>query len=193
MDFEGQLPAIHHHADRLSGLTTGHGVVEGHIFSDKTMVWKQKNLFRLAQVSSQILEIGFNAGHSAMLMLMANPKLELFCFDLGEHGYVDPCYQYVAETFGTRFRLIKGDSSVTIPTFIQNHPNTKFDGFHVDGCHHADAARKDLRNCALLAKHGALVVFDDTDYTQLDKLWQDTLSEGLVIQVDLYETSSSRL
>lgn len=187
MDFDQQLTNIRQHATRLDQIAAGHRVVvEGHIFCGREMIWKQKNLYQMASSCKRILEIGFNAGHSAMIMLMANPKLELFCFDLGEHEYVDDCYIYLATTFGPRLRLIKGNSTTKLPEFVKDHPAIKFDGFHVDGCHLAEVARQDLVNCFSLAEDQAIVIFDDTDYPHLDAVWKEFVDGNKIVPVDLY-------
>lgn len=46
---------------------------------------KRANLYSVAQACESALEIGFNAGHSALIMLTANPAIStvlevFFCF-----------------------------------------------------------------------------------------------------------------
>eukprot|EP00439_Symbiodinium_sp_Y106_P077882 s410_g16.t1 len=70
---------------------------------------KQRNLWSLAASlpleDSVAVEIGFNAGHSALLMLTAHPKLQLIAFDLCEHAYTKPCFDILAAAFPGRLRL----------------------------------------------------------------------------------------
>ena len=35
--------------------------------------------------TDKILEIGFNAGHSALIMLLSNPNAKIVAFDIGSH------------------------------------------------------------------------------------------------------------
>ncbi|MDA9982003.1 hypothetical protein N9H39_04565 [Gammaproteobacteria bacterium] len=49
---------------------------------------KQRNLFSVARVGDRIMEIGFNAGHSELLFLLANPCSKITCFDLCTHSHI---------------------------------------------------------------------------------------------------------
>ena len=54
---------------------------------------KQLNLFWCGkQAETRICEIGFNAGHSAMLMLLGRDTsaLDFTVFDIGHHSYTKP-------------------------------------------------------------------------------------------------------
>lgn len=46
-----------------------------------------------------VIEIGFNAGHSSLLMLAAHPKLQIVAFDLCEHSYTRHRAAHVALSF----------------------------------------------------------------------------------------------
>ena len=175
------------HIDMINALIEGQNV-EGHICSGREMIWKRKNLFEIAKKCTRMLEIGFNAGHSAAHLLVANPDLELYCFDLCYHTYTPTCFEYLKSVFGDRIKLISGDSSKTIPAFIAEHNfDISFDGFHIDGCHDPMIAREDIYWCHHLAQKDAWVVFDDTDYAPLFELWKETLEIGDVYLIDLYD------
>ena len=49
---------------------------------DSRMLEKQKLIFELAKDNKSILEIGVYMGHSLLIMLLANPKLNITCFDI---------------------------------------------------------------------------------------------------------------
>ena len=57
------------------------------------MAGKQRNLFALAQEAQKVLEVGFNAGHSVGLMLLAHERLQVTAFDLAEHRYTKGCVE----------------------------------------------------------------------------------------------------
>ena len=57
-----------------------------------------------------VMEIGFNAGHSAEVFLKNNTSLTLTSFDLGNHEYVIPAKEYIDATYPNRHNLILGDS-----------------------------------------------------------------------------------
>lgn len=123
---------------------------------------KQLNLLRASVFGDRILEIGFNAGHSALLFLLGNPNATLTCFDLGQHAYSRPCAQYLQDLFPERLTVIWGDSRKTLPTYIMNYlSQDKFDLVHIDGGHDTEVVLSDVRYSKLIAKPTAYVIYDD--------------------------------
>ena len=62
------------------------------------------------------LEIGFNAGHSAAMVLSSFPQARVKSFDICAHAYVDPNAKLLEAKFGPgRFGLTCGDSRMSIP------------------------------------------------------------------------------
>ena len=53
-----------------------------------------------------VMEIGFNAGHSAEVFLHNNKDLILTSFDLGRHNYVTTAKEYIDNTYPNRHTLI---------------------------------------------------------------------------------------
>ena len=88
---------------------------------------KQKNLVWCgSNVKTKLCEIGFNGGHSAMLLLLGteNRNIQFQVFDIGEHNYVNPCLQYIKHSFSNaNINLVEGDSRLTIPNYICNNPS----------------------------------------------------------------------
>jgi predicted O-methyltransferase YrrM len=111
-----------------------------------------------------MMEIGFNAGHSSELFLKNNANLQLTSFDIGQHGYLNIGKQYIDKVFENRHTLILGDSTKTIPKFINDYPNKKFDVIFIDGGHTYPVANADLINCKHLAHSETIVIMDDTMY-----------------------------
>lgn len=139
-----------------------------------------------------ILEIGFNAGHSAEVFLHYSDDTHVTSFDLGEHTYVDCGKKYIDATFPNRHTLILGDSVKTIPEFILAHPGRKFDMIFIDGGHDFETAFADLKNCLPLAHAETLVIMDDTMYYADGRpsdcgptnAWIHALSIGLIKEVE---------
>lgn len=113
-----------------------------------------------------VLEIGFNAGHSAEVFLRHNSELTLTSFDLGIHDYVHTAKEYIDAIYPDRHELILGDSVLTIPKYTNDNPNKKFDVIFIDGGHEYEIAKADLENCMKLAHGNTLILLDDTMYTQ---------------------------
>lgn len=146
---------------------------------------KQRNLFHLAQQAGEgakILEVGFNAGHSVCLMMLANPTSKVVAFDLCEHHYTKPCAEALKRFFGPhRLELVEGSSANTLPSFHRQQPDVHFDLFHVDGGHQYQQALADLKNCRAMARQPpavSTVVMDDTDLVGVGAAWEDFLAAG---------------
>jgi hypothetical protein len=114
-----------------------------------------------------ICEVGFNAGHSALLWLHANPKAEVIMFDIFTHNYSAKGEAFLRDhaslNAAKRLVIYKGDSNSTLRHFHSTNPLKKCDIISVDGAHHHDAVIQDFRNMKKLANpwwHVGLV--DDT-------------------------------
>ena len=144
---------------------------------------KQINLFSLAQNSKNVLEIGFNAGHSCLLYLLANPNSKILCFDICHHKYTIPCFEYLNKSFPNRLTLISGDSNKTVPRY-KNHQ--KYDLIHIDGNHKERYANRDFINCYPHATK--YIVWDDTQIKKLDNLLNKYIDKKLVYEIKMLPT-----
>jgi len=113
-----------------------------------------------------VMEIGFNGGHSAEVFLENNPTLTLTSFDLGYHYYVPIAKEYIDATYPGRHTLILGDSTVTVPKYISENKGKKFDVIFIDGGHHYYVANADVGNSRALATNDTLIILDDTIFRQ---------------------------
>jgi len=164
--------------EQLIPIIRGQGEpLEGNIFMihhtmEYTNVFenKAKNISNLVLNKNirNVLEIGFNAGFSTLLMLLSNPYMKITCVDLGEHKYTIPCYEKIKEFFGDRINLIIGDSTVVLP-----HINDTYDLIHIDGGHDTFVATNDIINCYRLSKNKTILIMDDYDFPNLHQLWDE--------------------
>jgi predicted O-methyltransferase YrrM len=159
------LPIIHNCGEPLEG-----NIFMIHHTTNYTDIFlnKSKNISNLVLNKNikNIMEIGFNSGFSALLMLLTNPNIYISCFDLGEHKYTMPCYIKIKETFGDRINIIIGDSTKT----LQN-VNDNYDLIHIDGGHSTEVADSDIINSYRLSKQGTILIMDDYDFHNLCDLW----------------------
>jgi len=150
------------------------------------LLYKQLNLYSLGRTAKNILEIGFNAGHSALLFLLANPDSKLLCFDIVSHKYTMPCFEYLNSLFPGRLNIIPGDSTITVPEFYKNNITIKFDLIHIDGCHYGEIPKKDLDNCYNLLDNDGILIFDDTQLPNINILLNQNLDK--MYEIKLYDT-----
>lgn len=170
--------------------------VEGNIYnyhhSQKTykptpaFLAKRHTYASFVSSSKNIIEIGFNAGHSALLALTVNPDLHYTGIDIAYHPYTEPCFKFLKEKFGNRIDLIIGDSKHVLPQLfsLRPHLRDKIDGWIVDGDHVLEGAIMDMENVLTLSKNGDRLLFDDTDVAHLDWLLKYYQVTGKIIPVD---------
>jgi len=155
---------------------------------------KQLNLFWCGkQAVENICEIGFNAGHSTMLMLLGRSKtpLNFTIFDISSHPYTKPCYEYIKSKFSfVNFEFVEGDSTTTMPKWINNHSDLmyKYDVVHVDGGHYEHCISNDMKNADLLVKKDGLIIIDDTNHPPINNYVSIYLSNGNYIELNLLPT-----
>ena len=148
-----------------------------------------------------VMEIGFNAGHSAEVFLQNNPTLSLTSFDLGSHPYVSTAKEYIDKTYPNRHILILGDSTISVPLYINDNPGKTFDVIFIDGGHDYQIANADLINCKNLSNKDTVVIIDDTIYTSgwkewytlgPTKTWVENLNNDAIRELNRVEYSSGR-
>lgn len=122
---------------------------------------KRVNLWKLATHRNHIMEIGFNAGHSTLIMLLANRDALLTMFDLEMHPYTRSCFELL-QNFFPHMRAHYGDSTKTVANFVKDNPNAKFDLIHIDGSHTFEVLEKDYQHAKLLSHSDTVVIIDDT-------------------------------
>jgi predicted O-methyltransferase YrrM len=123
--------------------------------------------------NSHILEIGFNSGFSALLLLMScDPSVKITCVDINYHKYTLPCFHVLKQKFGDRIDIIIGDSTIILPKL-----NSKYDLIHIDGGHSTEIAKCDTENSVRLAKLGCIIIMDDVNVECLKCVWNDCVDK----------------
>ena len=137
---------------------------------------KRSNYAMFCTGGLSLLEIGFNAGHSAMLALTINKDLRYVGVDIGIHPYTEPCYEYLRSVFGARVRLHIGDSRDVVPSLRRQRE--RFDLYHLDGGHGFDIAHADLCNLLDFADEGSTLLVDDTNDHRIDAMCDYYVLQG---------------
>lgn len=162
------------------------------LYSD--LYTKQLNLFWCGkQAITKICEIGFNAGHSSMLMLLGRDKtpLDFTVFDIGHHPYTRPSLNYIKSKFQhVNFEYIEGNSTSTMPRWIEANKQYLglYDVVHVDGGHSEFCISNDLKNADILLKKGGILIIDDTNIQYINKYIDSYLSSGKYREMDVLTT-----
>ncbi len=178
------MPIINNSGELLEG-----SIFNQHHSTDYTDLFinKVKNIssLMLNKNIKNVMEIGFNAGFSALLMLVTNPNVKITCYDLGEHKYTISCYEVLKQLFQDRINIIIGDSTKTLKT-----DNNKYDLIHIDGGHSTEVATSDIINSYRLSKKGTILIMDDYDFYNLHPLWDYYKNEYNLksLNIQIYNT-----
>ncbi len=181
------------------GLTPGPGY-QGYSQQIPAQVERLRAL-TLERRPRRILEIGFNAGHSAEIFLSTTPDSLLVSFDLGHVPAVVVGKEHIDATFPGRHTLVVGDSTASVPAFTALAPDIRFDLIFIDGGHTYDIARADILNCAALAGESCVVMVDDTIFTPAweqhytigpTKAWTEAVQAGSVTEAGREEYALGR-
>lgn len=149
-----------------------------------------------------ILEIGFNAGHSAELFLeYSSLSTKVISLDIGLHQYVHIGKNYIDNIYPYRHRLIIGNSKDTLVRFINENPELRFDLIFIDGSHQYDIVKSDFINCVKLMHNDTIIIMDDVvykkdyeaDYTiGPTKVWREMVSTNVVKELGQIDFKSGR-
>ena len=132
----------------------------------------------------RVCEVGFNAGHSAAAILLANRNASLISMDLGQHKHVAVAARCIAALFPARFRLEVGDSTTTFPALLKKG-TVECDMTRIDGSHLGDAPSIDLENARVGATGPRIIWMDDVGCSNWNcheptRVWRRALSVGRV-------------
>lgn len=142
---------------------------------------KRANLLATCRGRGSMLEIGVNAGHSALLMLYHNPKLRYVGVDICEHRYTHKAMEFLQKQFPGRVEFFVGDSVEVLPEILASRPDLRFDAVHVDGLHTLYHCKTDTMNAIALCSPFAWVIVDDTDLPHIKEFYDGLIAEKTLL------------
>lgn len=130
-----------------------------------------------------ICEVGFNAGHSAALLLSGDERTVLHEFDEQTMPASAASFSAVSGFFPNRIMMHKGDSKETVPAFVESaQAAAPCDRFFIDGDHNEPGVSTDLANAILATREGGIIIADDTtsQFWDVRRAWHTAIRLGYV-------------
>lgn len=128
-------------------------------FLAKRCAWAE-----LCQQYQYCIEVGVNAGHSAVLALESRPDLHYTGIDVCIHRYTRLCAEVLSHHYGSRFQFHRGGSSLWLKRVSRALEPTLFS---IDGDHSRRQLEIDLALLTPRLIPGDTVWIDDTDRPEL--------------------------
>ena len=168
-------------------------LIEGNVQQYKD---QSKYLDIYSKNASKILEIGFNAGHSAELFLKGNSNTIVTSVDIGFWYYCKFGREFLNKKYPNRLNVIFEDSK-KISKVIQE----KYDLIFIDGNHSYEYALNDLKNCKNFSHRQTYIILDDVEKDKdfqrpynfgPTKAWEELISEKIIEEVDYVRFDKAR-
>jgi predicted O-methyltransferase YrrM len=147
-------------------------------FADQlTTLWAASTLIQ----PSTYLEIGVCRARSAAVVARVRPECAIYGFDLWVPDYAggpNPGPEFVEQEldrvgYKGSLTLESGDSAMTLPAYLDRHPDLFFDLITIDGAKTLDAVAADYANALPRLKVGGIVVTDDLVlFPTLRRIWE---------------------
>lgn len=143
---------------------TGSYLMKNDLSYEAEYFTKQTNLYDLVKRAKPrtVLEIGVNAGHSLLIMLLAHPIEKMDVFDVCVFDHTRPCIEYLNRHFNNCIRLIVGESPGTVEMHLSQR--LTYDVYHIDGCHQWNVIWQEVLLCGATARPGAFLILDDVNH-----------------------------
>lgn len=148
----------------------------------------RRNLWRACRFKARFLEVGVNAGHSALLALSCNPRLQYTGVDIVDHAYTIPCVDYLKSEFPGRVHLYPGDSRDVLPWLIERG-ETDFDLIAIDGGHTSEVCLADMTNAVRMSARetGRHLLLDDVHASWIFDIFCEFVARGAMTAETFFE------
>ncbi len=187
--------------EKLNAIVKGSGeTLEGNLFyADQSsdfagqppsaaLAPARRNLWRACRFKTRMLEVGVNAGHSALLALSCNPNLQYYGVDIVDHDYTVPCVDYLKGEFPGRIHLFPGDSRDVLP-WLADRGETDYDLIAIDGGHTSEVCLSDMTNAVRMSagEKGRHLLLDDVHASWIFDIFCEFVSRGMLTAETLFE------
>ena len=190
---ETMSPVFRRRLERLNALVGRSGeALEGNLFYPDldpaflgsapaaSLAPARRNLWRAVRFKERLLEVGVNAGHSALLALSASPKLQYYGVDILAHAYTMECVDFLKGEFPGRVHLFPGDSREVLPWLAERSDEMAFDLYCVDGGHTDEVCLSDMTHCIRMAQgqKGRHLMLDDVHASWIFDVYCEFVARG---------------
>jgi hypothetical protein len=140
----------------------------------------RRNVWRAVRFKERLLEVGVNAGHSALLALSSSARLEYYGVDIMSHAYTAECVDFLKGEFPGRVHLFPGDSREVLPWLVNRRADLAFDVFSVDGGHTSEVCQSDMMNCIRIGRgqRGRHLMLDDVHASWIFDIYCEFVAQG---------------
>ena len=150
---------------------------------------RRETFLRALAGRRRMLEIGFNAGHSALLAL-THGDATVTSIDNCSHSYTEPAAAYLGAAFPGRLRFFNSDSR-RMPMLARELELGSHDLIHIDGGHSPDAFAADIATALACSKPGTLVLVDDLYVPAIRQISDRLIADRLLAPYGNLETAES--
>jgi hypothetical protein len=150
---------------------------------DPRRSWKRDFLRRAVSPARSVLEMGFNAGHSAAIILGHGDDRSLLAIDIGEHVYASGCADVISHAYPGRFEVRWGASANQLP-LLQPTEVQSLDLVHLDGGRGAEVFNGDLAWFLDSVRLGCRLLVNDAFIPRIRERLLALCNEGILIEID---------
>lgn len=144
---------------------------------DPRLSWQRQVLRAASGAGCNALEIGFDAGHAAVVMLDANPLMHLTSIEGGSRSYAQPCAAIVGRRFAGRFSL-RADQTKSPLAQIGAGTARQFDIIRIGGGPDGPDVADDFAWVMRHAAPGCCIVVDDAYLDPTEALIAAAIAAG---------------
>jgi hypothetical protein len=143
-------------------------------------------------------DIGFHAGYFAEIILSYSNKIHLTSFDSANHVYSKYGKRFIDTKFPKRHTLIIGNKSTTIPQYINENNNKKFDLIFIAGGDDYITTWDNLIFSKKMAHDKTIIIINNTIHTErlLDvynigttEAWERSIRRNIIHQYSYADIS----